>query len=192
MSTFSPFLGASAIIQKTLLADRLSEGPESAIFRLFTNSTDTIPIASSSVVTINDTSVFIQYGFNASATAPSGTFYNVSAGGTGTFNVPGGTKGPINGVADVVVTSWATQSAAANETGLVGETGFIKRTTFTGALILNSAGLGTFQYNNTQTNRGQAGASFISMRILPFNSGGFVSSTVATLDKFPWGIKFNA
>jgi hypothetical protein len=190
MSTFSPFLGASAIIQKTLLADRLSEGPESAIFRLFTNSTDTIPIASSSVVTINDTSVFIQYGFVTSSTAPTGNFFSVSSGGGGTYII--NTRGPINGVADVVVTSWSTQAAAASETGLVGETGYIKRTTFTGALILNSAGLGTFQYNNTQTNRGQSGASFISMRILPYNSGGVVSSTVATLDKFPWGIKFNA
>jgi hypothetical protein len=190
MSTFSPFIGASAVIQKALLADRLSEGPEHTIFRLFNNLTDTIPIASSSVVTINDTSVFIQYGFNASATAPSGTFYNVSAGAGGTYIV--NTKGPINGIADVVVTSWSTQAAAANETGLVGETGYIKRTTFTGGLTLNSSGLGTFQYNNTQANRGQAGASFISMRILQYNSGGVVSSTIETLDKFPWGIKFNA
>lgn len=189
ISTLSPFLGAGGIIQKTLLADRLSEGPEPIIFRLFNNSTDTVPKASSSVVTINDTSKFIQYGFNASATAPSGGYYIVSSSSPGTYIV--NTRGPINGKADVVVTSWSSQSAAANETGLSGETGFLKRTTFAGGLVLDSAGLGTFQYNNTTANRNSLSTTWISIRILPFNSGGFVSSTVATLDKFPWGIRFN-
>lgn len=192
VSTISPFLGAAATITKTLLVDRLTEGPEAAIFRLFTNLTDTVPKASSSVVTINDTSKFIQYGFAAPSSAPSGGYYTISSTSPGTFYAPGGTKGPINGKADVVVTVWTSANAAKSETGLAGETGYVKRTTFVGGLTLNSSGLGTFQYNNTSTNRGGvvASAAWISFRILPYNSGGVVSSTVPTLDKFPWGILF--
>jgi hypothetical protein len=167
ISPQSPYIQATASITKTFVADRLTDNIEKMQFRLL-NAPNSTVLASTSSLTIDDSSPFIEYQFTNNTYTNNLINTNPSALFTGTitanYGVPFYVIGPINGSINLVLKSWANEIDVTNTlVPTYNKAGYLATKTIT--IPLNAAGQYYYSgsgFLNTLVNRGSSANTYIS------------------------------